>query len=262
VTADADPLSRRLVNERAWDLRTGVHLTSQFYDVPSVRAGACTLGQRELSLVGDVSGLRLLHLQCHFGLDTLSWARRGARATGVDFSEAAVEAAAGLAAELGLRAEFQRADVQDLPAGLTGFDVAVATYGVMCWLDDLAAWAACAHRSLRPGGRFVLLEFHPLLELAVPGSVSGHADYFGTADPPRTGTSGTYTDPDAPITYDEYRWQHPVCDVVNALVGAGFELTSLNEYPDSPVGLFDGQLDGGPFEKAPRTYSICARRKN
>ncbi|WP_299539130.1 bifunctional 2-polyprenyl-6-hydroxyphenol methylase/3-demethylubiquinol 3-O-methyltransferase UbiG [uncultured Streptomyces sp.] len=252
---------RRRVNEHAWDLRTGVHLDSSFYDVPSVRAGRCTLGERELSQAGDVTGARLLHLQCHFGLDTISWARRGALATGVDFSRTAVAEARSLAAELSVPAEFHRADVQDLPAGLRGFDLAVASYGVMCWLDDLSAWAASVHGALRPGGRFLLVEFHPVLELALPGSVSGHGSYFGVADPPPAATSGTYTDRDAPIHYQEYRWQHPVGDVVNALVGAGLELTSLGEHPDSPVPLFDRELEGGPFARAPRTYSITARRK-
>ncbi|AWL88201.1 hypothetical protein AMK14_16740 [Streptomyces sp. TSRI0445] len=252
----------RRVNENAWDVRTPVHLGSSFYDVPSVRAGRCTLGERELTLAGDVGGARLLHLQCHFGLDTLSWARRGARATGVDFSRAAVTAARELSAELGVPAVFHRADVQDLPAELSGFDLAVTTYGVTCWLEDLSAWAASVHGALRPGGRFLLVEFHPLLELALPGAVSGHGSYFGSPDPPPTATSGTYTDPDAPIFYEEYRWQHPVGDVVNALIGAGFELTGLGEYPDSPVPLFDERLAGSPLAPAPRSYSITARRKS
>lgn len=159
----------RRVNENAWDVRTPVHLGSSFYDVPSVRAGRCTLGERELTLAGDVGGARLLHLQCHFGLDTLSWARRGARATGVDFSRAAVTAARELSAELGVPAVFHRADVQDLPAELSGFDLAVTTYGVTCWLEDLSAWAASVHGALRPGGRFLLVEFHPCWSWPFPG---------------------------------------------------------------------------------------------
>jgi SAM-dependent methyltransferase len=236
------------VNRRAWDTRTPVHLTSAFYDVAAFKAGGCTLRQPELALAGDVRGRRLLHLQCHFGLDTLSWARRGAICTGVDFSAAAIAAARALGAETKLPATFVEADVQTLGDRFArSFDVVVATYGVICWLHDLEGWTRGIRGSLAPGGRFILVEFHPLLDPLFGGRVSGRPTYFGDSTAPdSTGpdstasdgtapapqrTQGTYTDPDAPIVYDEYRFQHPVGEVANALIDAGLRLRRLEEYP-------------------------------
>ncbi|MFD0375758.1 class I SAM-dependent methyltransferase [Streptomyces sp. NPDC127112] len=257
------------VNRAAWDLRTAVHLQSDFYPVDRVRAGQSTLHPPELALAGDVRGLRLLHLQCHFGLDTLSWARLGAEATGIDFSPAAVSAARTLAEETGLPARFECADVLALDAPGTPYDLAVTTYGVLCWLDDLDRWARAVHRVLRPGGRLVLVEFHPLLEALHPGRLSGAGGYFPGAPPQAVWTEGTYTDPSAPIRYPEYRWQHPVGSVVAALVGAGMEVIGLREYPHCSYRLFD-ELDtcaDGLWSDAsapgrlPYMYAITATRK-
>lgn len=237
--------ARRETNERAWDVRTAVHQRSAFYDLPAVRSGACTLHAPELALTGDVAGLRVLHLQCHLGADTVSWARRGATVTGVDFSAAALDVARGLAADSGVGARFVRADVQALPDELTGsFDLVVATYGVLCWLEDLAGWSAGIRRALVPGGRCVLVEFHPVLEAVHPGSISGRGSYFGVPDPPLRSTTGTYADRAADISYEEYRWQHPVSAVVTALLGAGLSVTGLHEYPYSPFALLP-ELDTG-----------------
>ncbi|KRV46482.1 hypothetical protein AQ490_11325 [Wenjunlia vitaminophila] len=230
------------VNRTAWDLRTGVHLTSDFYPTRRVRAGGSTLKPPERELVGEVRGLRLLHLQCHFGLDTLSWARLGARATGVDLSPVAVRAARRLAAETGLDARFVCADVQGFTDPGAPYDVVVSTYGVLCWLGDLPRWADSVAHNLRPGGRFVLVEFHPLLEVLHPGKVSGAGRYFGPDRPPATWTQGTYADPAAPIRYREYRWQHPVGSVLDALIAAGLVLERVEEYPYSSYRLLD-ELD-------------------
>lgn len=217
-------------NRDAWDLRTGIHVGSPFYDVEGFRAGACTLKPPELSLLPDVDGSRLLHLQCHFGLDTLSWARRGAKVTGVDFSPEALDVARRLGCETGLRAEFVEADVQTLGDRFAGrFDVVVATYGVLCWLGDLDGWARGIMASLRPGGRFVLVEFHPILDVLCDGIASGHRDYFANGSLVSHGT-GTYTDRDAPIAYVEERWQHPVGEVVTALAQAGLHITGVEEF--------------------------------
>ena len=229
------------VNRRAWDLRTAVHVDSGFYDVAGFLGGKLTLRPPELELVGDVAGLSLLHLQCHFGLDTLSWRRLGARPTGVDFSPASVETARRLAARTQLDATFVEADVQTLGDRFGGaFNLVVTTYGVLCWLHDMRGWADGIRGSLRPGGRLVLVEFHPVLDLLYKGAVSGCDAYFGSAAAERTRTSGTYTDPAAPISYEEYRWQHPISEVLTALLESGLHVSRFAEYPCCSFNLFPG----------------------
>jgi len=255
-------------NRRAWDKRTGVHLGSRFYDVEGFLAGGSSLKPPEIALAGDVRGLRLLHLQCHFGLDTLSWARRGAIVTGVDFSPASVAQARLLAGRSGLQAEFVCADVQALGNRFGPvFDVVLSSYGVLCWLDDLESWAAGIRRSLLPGGRFILVEYHPVLDLLLGGKLSGSASYF-PAGPVCRESAGTYTDSAhaPPIAYRECRWQHPLSEVVGAVLGAGMTLTGFQEYPYSSFRLFDAleELKGGvwhPGSEAPRIpymFSIVA----
>ena len=222
------------VNKHAWDLRTGVHINSEFYDLQAFRQGALSLRPPELEIAGEVQGLRLLHLQCHFGLDTLSWARLGAIATGVDFSTVAIETARRLSQETGVPASFIQADVQALNGALArSYDIAIATYGVLCWLRDLRSWADGIVGSLRPLGRFILVEYHPALDLIFDGKISGCSYYFSSRlkeDQPGR-TTGTYTNPEAPISYSEYRFQHTLSDVISALLDAGMRVTSFKEYP-------------------------------
>lgn len=256
-------------NRETWDRLTGVHLQSDFYDVPGFRAGTSSLNQLERDLVGSVSGQRLLHLQCHFGIDTLSWARLGAVVTGVDFSAAAIAAASALAREAGLAAEFVQADVQDLPRLPHRHEIVVSTYGVLCWLELLDAWAAGIRCALRPGGRFVLVDFHPILEALHPGKMTGARGYFGAPRLEPTWTEGSYADPRAPIRYPEYRWQHPIGDVVSAIANAGLDVVELREYPYSSYRLFD-ELDhfadgawrasAGQAAAYPYMFSLVARK--
>lgn len=225
----SDELSR--ANQSAWDAKTPHHVKSRFYDVPLFLSGGSTLKGLECDLCGCVRGLDLLHLQCHFGLDTLSWARLGARVTGVDFSAAAIAAARGLADQSGLLATFIQADVQALPDNLdSGFDLVISTYGTLCWLGDLEAWARGIANALRPGGRFVLVEFHPILDVFYDGCISNRDDYFSDGAN-ELKSNGTYADCTADVLLTEYLWQHPVSEVVTALIGKGMRLKSLVEYP-------------------------------
>src|SRR4051812_35702557 len=143
-------------NRAGWDLRAAAHAggAADLYDVDGFRAGGSSLRPFELEALGDVRGQRLLHLMCHFGLDTLSWARLGAEVTGLDYSGSAIEAARRLAVEVGLAARFVQADVYEAADVLDEqYDVVIATYGVLVWLPDLNAWARVVSRLLRPGGR-------------------------------------------------------------------------------------------------------------
>lgn len=254
------------VNIHAWDTRTPVHVESQFYDVPTFLTGTNTLKPLEIELCGDVQGLRLLHLQCHFGLDTLSWTRLGARASGVDFSPAAITAARRIADEIGSDAQFYVRDVLALQGLFDGcFDLAVSTYGALCWLSSLDHWAQSVASCLALGGRLVVVEFHPILDLVFNGCVSGGTDYFRTT-PYVAATEGTYASREASISYTEARWIHPVGAVVTALLKAGFRIVHFAEHPFCSYPIveeLDTERDGlwwpsASGRKVPYMFSIVA----
>ena len=222
-------------NQQRWDELTPHHAASAYYDVAGFKAGRCTLRSIEVAELGDLTGRSLLHLQCHFGLDTLSWARRGARVTGVDFSEEAIKLARELAAEVSLAATFLASRVQDLPDVLCGqFDIVFTSYGVLCWLPDLVPWGRVVAHFLRPGGTFYMVEQHPFADVF---DDSGSAElravysYFHSAEPAACDTQGTYADRTATIRQRRsYQWTHPLSDVLSALLGAGLRLEFLHEF--------------------------------
>ena len=225
-------------NRELWDAWTRIHETSPLYDLDGFRAGRCSLQPREVAEVGDVAGKRLLHLQCHFGQDTLSWARRGAVVTGVDFAPLSIDLARSLAKELDLPATFICANVYDLPDHLDGgFDVVFTSAGVLVWLPDLPCWARAIARVLAPGGFFYLHEFHPVANACdytegVTEPVIRHP-YFRTAEPLRFEESGSYGGPEPGVTRVSYEWPHGLGEVVGALLAAGLRLEFLHEFPDS-----------------------------
>ncbi|MCL5947333.1 MAG: methyltransferase domain-containing protein [Chloroflexi bacterium] len=230
-------------NARLWDNWTMLHATSDYYDVAGFKAGKSTLTPIELDGLGDVSGKSLLHLQCHFGLDTLSWARRGARVTGVDFSGRAIEQARSLAAELRIAARFIQSNVYDLPAALhEAFDIVFTSYGVLSWLPDLHRWAEVVAHFLAPAGIFFIVDHHPF------ASIFGSADggelwrrvavpYFPGPQPEVTESYGSYAVSSDERQGIEYNWRHPLSEIINAVLAAGLHLESLHEYPysDFPV---------------------------
>lgn len=226
-------------NQRLWEGWTELHVSSDFYDVEGFKSGRDTLDAVELEGVGDVQGKSLLHLQCHFGLDTLSWARRGARVTGVDFSEKAVAHARRLARELTIEARFLCADVTDTASvldqlGGDRFDVVFTSHGVLCWLPDLRPWARTIAGALKPGGTFFLADSHPFTsmfddEMTEP-ELRFRYEYFDRAAL-RWEERGSYAVPDADFEGVSYSWQHPFEEIVGSLTEAGLHLTSLREYP-------------------------------
>ena len=228
---------REIATNRAqWDERTTIHIRSAFYDIEGFKAGRSTLKPVEIAEVGDVDGRRLLHLQCHFGLDTLSWARLGAQVTGVDFSQEAITTARGLADELGLNAEFVCCDVYELPNNLAGaFDLVFTSYGVLVWLPDLPRWAEVIAHFLDEGGSFYIVDEHPLGATVVEddGKLVVADSYFDVG-PITVPARGTYADPDAALANTtSYQWQHPLSDVITALSGAGLRIEFLHEFPVS-----------------------------
>jgi len=219
-------------NRDLWNGWTRIHQTSEMYDLEGFKAGNTSLKAVELEELGDVEGKSLLHLQCHFGMDTLSWARRGAQVTGVDLSDEAVELARSLSRELGIPAEFICSDIHALEKVLDGqFDIVFTSYGVLCWLLDLDRWAAIIARYLKPGGVFFMVEFHPLMTMLDDTGERWAYPYFHSPEPMEFETKGSYADPDAVFGHVSYEWAHGLGEVVTALIRAGLKLDYLHEFP-------------------------------
>jgi SAM-dependent methyltransferase len=219
------------LNRAWWDERVALHVEGDFYDVDSFRKGRDTLRPFELEEVGDVSGCTLVHLQCHFGLDTLSWARRGARVTGLDFSAPALEAARTIARDVGLEAEFVQSDLYDAPHALDGrrFDVVYTGLGALNWLPDIRRWANVVAALVNPGGFLYLSEFHPFTDVFGDNDLAVEFDYFHARvefDEP-----GTYADLGAATEHNRTEeWMHPLGDVVSAVIDAGLTVELLHEH--------------------------------
>lgn len=223
-------------NRKLWNRLTDVNAQSRFYDVEGFRQGKSSLKSIELDEVGDVNGKQLLHLQCHFGMDTLSWRRLGAEVTGVDFSPTAIALAHELSREVGLDASFIEADIYNLPAVLDAqFDIVFASYGVLCWLPDLPAWAKVAAHFLKPGGVFHLIDAHPINNVFENERETTALDvrfsYF-YEEVPRRGEGGeAYADRNEKVEKVSFQWTHGLGDIVNALIQAGLVIEHLNEFP-------------------------------
>ena len=243
-----DPVA---ANRALWDEWTSIHMRSAFYRLDDFKdPNDNRLRDYEIAHIGEVTNKDLLHLQCHFGLDTLSWARLGANVTGVDFSPEAVAQARKLADELGLRATFVESNVYDLPDNLDAtFDIVYTSRGVLGWLPELDGWARVVAHFLKPGGFFYITEMHPSLwvfddeaeELRV------RYPYFSRAEPLRFETKGSYADPSAEVEQPfEYGWPHPLSEIVNSLIRHGLRIDFLEEYPflDWPAPFLVKREDG------------------
>lgn len=236
-------------NKKLWNGKVPIHLASAFYDQAAFLAGKSSLTKIEANALGDVAGQSLLHLQCHFGQDTLSWARQGAVVTGIDFSEKAIETAQATAAQLGLDARFVLSDVYSLPDALEGrFDIVFSTYGAIPWLPDLEKWAAVVRHFLKPGGIFYLAEFHPTFYLFNFDNGKVEYSYFTEQLPYEEEVSGTYADPGADFKEKEYFWNHSISEVVTPLLGNGLTLLELNEYDFAPYLVFPNMKERSPGE--------------
>jgi SAM-dependent methyltransferase len=235
------PTDWRETNRANWDERVGVHLGPGGYDLAALRAGRGRLHAIEEAELGDVRGLRILHLQCHFGADSLTLAQRGAEVVGLDFSPAAIAAARSLAAELGLggRARFVEADLYDAPVAIpepASFDRVFVTWGAITWLPDIARWAQIVAHFLKSGGSLYLAEGHPaalVFDDLTPmrdGMPGYFAPYLGR-EPIVTDDGRDYAAPDARLSNTrQYNWIHPLADVIGGLIAAGMRLDWLHEH--------------------------------
>jgi SAM-dependent methyltransferase len=222
-------------NRRNWDDRTGVHLESRFYDVEGWLREEPGPRPREVEALGEVAGLTLLHLQCHFGLDTLAFARAGAAVTGLDFSPAAIEAARTIARRAGLadRATFVCSDVLDAADALNArtFDIVYVSLGSLCWIPSVSQWASQVAALVAPGGRFYLHDGHPLAWALADTRPCLEHTYFEELKPYAEDTPDTYTDATRPVVNQRsYEWNHSIGETVTALIRHGLRLEWLVEH--------------------------------
>jgi 2-polyprenyl-3-methyl-5-hydroxy-6-metoxy-1,4-benzoquinol methylase len=261
----------RALNRASWDERVGIHVVSDFYDNPGFRAGRSSLRPFEVDEVGAVDGKTLAHLQCHFGQDTLSWARLGARVTGLDFSGEAVAYANQLAADLGIDADFVAADVYDAVDALDGrrFDIVYTGLGALIWLPDIQRWAQTVAALLEPGGFLYLSEFHPITETMADDSLIVRYDYFTRPGGTRYEEAGTYTDGGGDTVNNiSYEWTHPTSAVITALLAQGLVLELFHEHDFTLWARwpFLEQHEDGTFwlpadqPRLPLMYSLRARK--
>ncbi len=221
------------INKTAWNKRTDTHIASKFYDVDGFLSGQCALKEIETNEL-KVKGKTLLHLQCHFGLDTLSWARKGAEVTGIDLSSTAIDKAQELTKQAGLNAEFICTDVYGTPEVVSKqFDIVFTSYGALCWLPDLDLWAQVVSDCLKAGGQFYMVEFHPLEAL-----FEGYSYFYQTE--PDVDEEGTYTENCSGEKNTLVTWPHSISDIINALLKVGLKLEHYNEFGFSPYNCFDG----------------------
>jgi SAM-dependent methyltransferase len=224
-------------NRVLWNEMTPIHARSAFYDVESFKRGRITLLNIEREELGDVSGKSLLHLQCHFGMDTMSWARLGASVVGVDFSDEAIALARSLSQELDIAARFIQSNIYDLPDVLDEqFDLVFTSYGAIGWLPDLERWGQLIARYLKPGGTFYIVEGHPfvLLFSDAPDTATYQIGYryFQGTEPLRFESGGSdYADHNAKLSHPSFEWIHSLGKIINVLIDAGLHIEFLHEFP-------------------------------
>jgi SAM-dependent methyltransferase len=253
-------------NKVNWNQRVAVHKDSSFYDRAGFIAGENMLTPIELSEVGIVKGNSLLHLQCHFGLDTLSWSRLGAKCVGVDLSDEAIKLASEINEEAKLDARFICCNVYDLKDHLSDkFDIVFTSYGTIGWLPDLDKWAELIAYYLKPGGIFYIADFHPVLWM-FDDEFKEIKYSYENREVIVTENQGTYTDRNAEINGKEYGWNHSISELLNSLINAGLKIEIFNEYMYSPYPCFNNTIQGedgnwrikGLENKIPMVYSLRA----
>lgn len=213
-----------ILNRQSWDNKVETHLSSDFYDLNNFIKGQSSLNSIELGLLGEVSGKSILHLQCHFGQDSISLSRLGAEVTGVDFSEKAIASAIRIAKETKANATFICCDIYDLPAYLDRqFDIVFTSYGTIGWLPDLDKWAKIISKFLKPNGHFVFVEFHPVVWMFDDNFETIYYRYFNSGAIIET-EIGTYANKTANITQEFVMWNHGLSEVVNSLINNGLEI--------------------------------------
>ena len=257
------------INKQTWNNKVEVHVNSDFYDMEGFLKGKSTLNSIELDLLGDVSGKRVLHLQCHFGQDTMTLARMGAKATGIDLSDKAIEKAKEINNKLNFDATFICCDIYDLPNHLDEkFDIVFTSYGTIGWFPDLDKWAKIIQRFLKPNGEFIMVEFHPVIWMFDDDFTKIAYDYQST-EPIVETYEGTYADREANISQEYVMWNHALSEVFQSLIHQNLEIKYFLEYDWSPYACFKHtvEVEKGKYriskfdKKVPLVFSIKAMNK-
>jgi len=268
------------LNRASWDERAPAHAASRDYAVEQFASDPGHLSEVvrfDRPRLGDVGGLRGVHLQCHIGTDTISLARLGADMTGLDFSPASLAEARRIAGLAGADVRFVEAEVYDA-AGALGpepFDLVYTGIGALCWLPDIARWARVVAGLLRPGGRLFIREGHPMLwaldDARPDGLLVVEYPYFERPEPMVFDEAGTYVETDVVFTHNRtHEWNHGLGEIVSALMSAGMDLTGLAEHDSVPWDALPGQMErigGGEWRLAdrpwrlPHTYTLQAVRR-
>ncbi|OUL37139.1 SAM-dependent methyltransferase [Nostoc sp. T09] len=221
-------------NKQLWNKLTQINIGSKFYDVDGFEAGKLSLNSIEMSEVGDVRDKTLLHLQCHFGMDTISWAKLGAKVTGIDISENAIIKARELSNKLEVNANFICTDIYNSPNKINEkFDIVFTSYGTICWLPDLNNWGEVIKEFIKPGGFFYIVEFHPVVLMLDEAGKKLKYPYFHSDEPLSFENESSYAEPDTKINQVSYEWTHSLSDAINALINAGLKIEYVHEYPYS-----------------------------
>jgi len=247
-------------NKATWNQKVKVHAESDMYNMEAFKEGKSSLMPYELDALGDVKGKFLLHLQCHFGQDTLSWSRLGAKCTGVDLSDEGVKLAKSLNEELGLDAQFICCNVLETSQYVKEeFDIVFTSYGVIGWLPDLKPWGKMIAERIKQGGTFFMAEFHPIVwmfdylnekPIMTYGYMQDEVIYEEY--------EGTYADQESAITSKEYGWNHGLGEVISALTEAGLRIEYLTEHNESPYNVLPNltETDNGMFETQDKLYPL------
>ncbi len=234
------------INRQSWNKRTAIHVKSAFYDLDGFLKGKNSLNNIELNLLGAIRSKRILHLQCHFGQDSLSLARLGAKVTGVDLSDASIDFARQLAKTTGMDAEFICCDLFELPRYLDEpFDMVFTSYGAIIWLPDLNKWAEIISRFLKPGGHFIMAEFHPMLWIFDDDFKKIKYSYFSKAPVVEKITS-TYTGKEETDEHQMVTWNHTLGEVINSLISNDLEIKLFEEHDYSPYNIFNETTEPEP----------------
>lgn len=256
------------INKQSWNKKVDIHLESDFYNQAAFLKGKNSIPEIDLQLFGDVKGKSILHLQCHFGQDSLSLARMGAKVTGVDISDKAIETAQKINNQLNLDAQFICCNVYDtLEYVNEKFDIVYTSYGTIGWLPDLDKWAKIISKCLKPNGKFIFVEFHPVVWMFDDDFKEIKYHYHNEKTIIDNNT-GTYANKEANIQTDYVGWNHSLAEVFSSLLNNGLQIEHFNEYDFSPYNCFNEtiEFEKGKFRikhlenKIPMVYSLIAKK--
>ena len=251
-------------NKDAWNKRTPVHINSKFYKQEEFKIGKTSLNTIELNAIGEVKNKKILHLQCHFGQDSISLARMGAIVTAVDFSNIAIDTAKKIALEDEQVVEFIESDVLNLNLNKE-YDLVFSSYGAIGWLPDLNKWGATISKHLKKGGEFLLTEFHPFLNLIT----DPRQNYFFDINPQIEINNKSYTDGKIAEKVKTCWWNHSLTEIFIALESNGLKLLHFEEFDYSPYKL-EGMIEKSKEKfvlkdklniRLPYTYNLKAIKK-